>query len=251
MKVIDGKRVIYDSDAEFYQHQAPRSNPHDKHRPERDRNAELLHFLFCGGQLSHTDPAVVRENPNFPTDIRFLDVGCRDGWSLEYVNNGCPVLGINLFKKRKKYPNTTGIELVSETVGYARRKRRNVVELDIRKSILEGPLFDVIYTRHCLEHIDDPLNALCNIVKMLKKGGIFFAVVPKEEHELDAEKSVHSYLFRKDNELAEMIEHAGLHVTQNIIRNTYSYRKRKYWYKLRAKLRSWGPELCVLATKNS
>lgn len=249
MKVIDQKRVIYDSDMEFYQHQAHRSNPHDKNRLVTGRNAELLHFLFCGGQLPHTYPAVMRENPCFATDIRSLDVGCRDGWSLDYVNNGCPKWGINLFTKRKKYLNTTGIELIHETVEYARKKRRNVIELDIRKSMLEGELFDVIYTRHCLEHIDEPLNALRNIAKMLRKGGTLLAVVPKEENFLTLDRGNHSYLFREDNELADMVEQAGLRVTHNIVRKAYWYRKRKYWYKLRAKLRCWGPELCVLATK--
>jgi hypothetical protein len=84
---------------------------------------------------------------------------------------------------------------------------------------------------------------------MLKPGGTFLAIVPKESEDLDMEKSVHSYQFRNDDELARLVTDAGLTVTQNFCRNEYTYRMRKYWYKLSARERCMGPELWVFATK--
>ncbi len=247
MKLISPKRVIHDSDEEFYNRQAPRSNPHDNNRLVTGRGAELLRFLMFGGELAHSDPIFVRPDPDYPVDVKILDVGCRDGWTLDFLKKGCST---GLFGGAKKFKNALGLEIINETVEYAMMKGRNVIQADIRKTVVEENAFDVIYTRHCLEHLDEPLEALKNIAKMLKPGGTLFAIVPKETDDLDLEKSVHSYLFSEEDELAKLIEEAGLRVTQNIPRKGYFYQKRKYWYKLRAKQREWGPELAVLATKD-
>jgi len=90
MKVIEGKRVTYDSDKEFYAHQARRSKRRDNNRLVKSWIAEALRFCMLGGKLNYTDPSVERADPNFPPDIRILDVGCEDGWSLTYLKKGCP-----------------------------------------------------------------------------------------------------------------------------------------------------------------
>jgi len=249
MKVTQGKRVSYNSYQEYYLHQARRSNPHDNNRLVTGRNAEILHFLMFGGTLAHTEPLVKRADPNFPSDVKFLDVGCRDGWSLDYLRKGCPK-GFTLFRPKKRFKNTCGLELVHKTVEHAVRRGRNVIQGDIRCVIIAEDAFDIIYTRHCLEHLDDPLQGLKNITKMLKPGGTLLAIVPMEEKDIDPDKSSHSYLFRNDNELADMSLRAGLTVTSRFTRKAYSYKKRKYWYKLTARLRHWGPELWVFATKS-
>ncbi len=247
MKLVSPKRVMHDSDKEFYNRQAPQSNPHDNNRLVTGRNAELLRFLMLGGELVHSEPLAVRPYPDYPADVKFLDVGCRDGWSLDYLKRGCPC---GFLKGPKQFDNVFGMELIKETVDYAKNKGRNVIQADIRKTVIEENTFDVIYTRHCLEHLDEPLEALKNMAKMLKPGGTLFAVVPKETEDLNLEKSVHSYLFSEDNELSKLIEEADLRVTQNILRKGYSFKKRKYWYRLWAKQRHLGPELAVLAAKD-
>ncbi len=166
MKVIEGKRVMYDSDEEFYTHQARRSKPHDNNLLVKTRIAEALRFLMLGGKLDYTEPPVERPDPQFLPDIRFLDVGCRDGWSLTYLKRGCSD-GFTLFPPKKRFRNTCGIELIDKIVEYAQRKGRNVIQGDIRHLVIEENAFDLIYTRHCLEHLDNPLEALKNITKML------------------------------------------------------------------------------------
>lgn len=248
MKVIEGKRVTYDSDEEFYAHQARRSKPYDNNRVVKSRIAEALRFCMLGGKLNYTDPPVERADPEFLPDIRFLDVGCGDGWSLTYLKRGC-TNGFTLFPPKKRFRHTCGIELIHKIVEYAQKRARNVIQGDIRHLLIEENAFDVIYTRHCLEHLDDPLQALKNITKMLKLGGTLLAIVPKESQDLDPQRSVHSYQFRNDNNLAHLVTAAGLTVTQSFCRNEYTYRKRKYWYRLSHRLRCMGPELWVFATK--
>ena len=203
---------------------------------------------MLGGKLDYTEPPVERPDPQFLPDIRFLDVGCRDGWSLTYLKRGCPD-GLSLFPPKKRFRNTCGIELIDKIVEYAQRKKRNVIQGDIRHLVIEENAFDLIYTRHCLEHLDDPLEALKNITKMLKPGGSLLAIVPKENQDINPRKSVHSYQFRNNDELASLITSAGLTVTQRFRRNEYTYRKRKYWHRLSPRLRCMGPELWVFATK--
>jgi len=248
MKVIEGKRVAYDSDEEFYARQARRSKRSDNNRVVKGRIAEALRFCMFGGELKFTDPPVRRDDPDFSSDIRILDVGCGDGWSLEYLTRGCPE-GLAPFSPKKKFRNASGIEMIHTVVEYAQTKGRNVIQGDIRRLVIEADAFDLIYTRHCLEHLDDPSAALKNIAKMLKPGGTLLAIVPKEDNDLNPEKSVHSYLFRDDGELTRLATSAGLTVAESFRRNEYTYRKRKYWYRLSRRLRYMGPELWVFATK--
>lgn len=249
MKIIEGKKVIYDSDREFYSRQVQGAKPHDNDRIVKARIAEALHLLMFGGKLDYTQPPVERTDPNFASDIRILDVGCRDGWSLTYLKKGCPD-GFSFFTPEKRFNNTCGLELSHATVKYARSRGRNVIQGDIRKLVIEENAFDVIFTRHCLEHLDKPLDALKNIAKMLKPGGTLLAIVPRESQNINPEKSLHSYHFCNNNDLVDLVDAAGLKITDSFHRAEYSYRKRKYWYKLSARLRCMGPELWVFATKS-
>lgn len=248
MKVIEGKRVTYDSDEEFYTHQARRSKRSDNNRVVKGRIAEALRFCMLGGHLKHTDPPVRRIDPDFSPDIRILDIGCGDGWSLEYLRRGCPD-GLALFPPKKRFCNTCGIEMIRPVVEYAQTRGRNVIQGDIRRLVIETDAFDLIYTRHCIEHLDDPLTALKNIAKMLKPKGTVLVIVPKEDKDLNPEKSVHSYQFRNDDDLAHLVVSAGLTVTNSFYRDGYTYRKRKYWYRLSRRPRYMSPELWVFATK--
>ena len=109
MKVIEGKRVTYDSDEEFYAHQARRSKPYDNHLLVKGRIAEAFRFCMLGGKLNYTDPPIERADPNFAPDIRILDVGCGDGWSLTYLRRGCPD-GLRLFRQRKAFATLAALK---------------------------------------------------------------------------------------------------------------------------------------------
>ena len=248
MQVVDGRRVKYDSDEEFYSHQAKCPHFYDVNRIIRRRTAEAIRFFLLGGTLTHTVPPVTRSDPGFSPDMRFLDIGCADGWSLTYVNKGCPERG-SFSRPAKRFHDTCGLELIHEVAEYAQKKGRNVRQGDIRRLVLEENAFDAIYTRHCLEHLDDPFAVLKNVERMLKPGGNLMAIVPLEERDINADRSVHSYQFRDDADLANLVRAAGLTVVQSFRRNGYTFRMRKYWYRLRAPIRQAEPELWVIAAK--
>lgn len=248
MKVLQGKRVFYDNDNEYYRRQEAGAKPHDRDRIVRYRIAEAIHFLFFGGTLKYTEPTIMGKNPRFDRNVRFLDVGCRDGWSLSFLNSGCLSWPWNFFS-RKKFLHACGIELCLGTVKYARSRGREVVQGDIRNLVLEEDAFDVIFSRHCLEHIDTPLNALGNMKRMLKPAGTIMLIVPEEKVDIDINKSRHSYQFRDGKELVKLVQSAGFKIINSFRRSEFIIRKRKYWYKVFAKRKYIGPELWVLATK--
>lgn len=248
MQVVDGKRVIYASDDEYYRRQALSSRPRDRRRIRKAPIAEALRFLMVGGRLDHTTPPVTRPDPGFSPEVEFLDVGCRDGWSLTCLKKGL-YEGWMRSLVAKRFPNVSGLELSQETSQYARARGRNVVQADIRRQRIADSAFDVIFTRHCLEHLDEPYKGLASIAGMLKPAGVLLAIVPKETEPIDVEESVHSYQFRGDDDLADMVKAAGLDVVCHFRRDGHSYRMRSRWYKLRSRLRHAEPELWVLAVK--
>jgi 2-polyprenyl-3-methyl-5-hydroxy-6-metoxy-1,4-benzoquinol methylase len=98
-------------------------------------------------------------------NISILDVGTRDGWTVEFLNS----LG---------YPNVVGIELHQDYVDYANRKGRKVERGDIHKLAFTDNSFDFIYCRHVLEHCLDPILLLTQLMRVLKPNGVLYCSFP-------------------------------------------------------------------------
>ena len=60
MKIVDSRRVAYDSNEEFYTHQARRSKAHDNDRLVKGQIPEALQFCILGGKLKYTDKHIER-----------------------------------------------------------------------------------------------------------------------------------------------------------------------------------------------
>jgi SAM-dependent methyltransferase len=97
--------------------------------------------------------------------ISILDAGSRDGWVVQFLNS----LG---------YPNTMGVELLTDYVNYAKSQGRNVIEGDLHKLPLENEQFDFVYSRHTLEHCLDPVKVLSQLLRVLKKEGVLYCSFP-------------------------------------------------------------------------
>jgi SAM-dependent methyltransferase len=248
MQVVNGRRVVYNSDEEYYLRQVSGSRPRDTKPVRKAPIAEALRFLMVGGSLDHTTPPVTRADPGFGPGVRFLDVGCRDGWSLTCLQKGL-YRGWTHAICAKRFPDVSGMELCRETVQYAQSRGRIVTRADVRKQRIADNAFDIVFTRHCLEHLDEPQKGLANIAAMLKPGGVLLAIVPKEDTPIDVQRSIHSYQFCADDDLANMVRAAGLDVFCHFRRDGHSYYLRSRWYKLKARLRHAEPELWVLARK--
>lgn len=101
-------------------------------------------------------------------NIYILDAGCRDGWTVEFLNS----IG---------YTNVLGIELFDEYVDYAKKKGRNVEKGDLHDLKYKANTFDFVYCRHVLEHSLDPIKVLNEMMRVVKKGGAVFCNFPLEE----------------------------------------------------------------------
>lgn len=115
----------------------------------------------------HTRSTVLAFIKEFPDRrLKVLDIGTRDGYAVELLaKNGYNVLGTELIKK---------------FATFAQKKGRNVIFDDIMDSKLKANSFDVIYSRHCLEHCRDTFCFFKACEKILKPKGSIFIVFPLE-----------------------------------------------------------------------
>lgn len=119
-----------------------------------------------------------------------LDVGTRDGWFLEYLNE-------------QSFLNVLGIDLTEEAVRYAQKQGRNVIVGDAHDlSNFEREKYETVLMIHSLEHCYDPKKAVDNVHRALKLGGIFFIEVPLERN---TEKPAHFCNFANINDIINLL----------------------------------------------
>lgn len=96
-----------------------------------------------------------------------LDVGCRDGYLLQKLSD----YGVSCLK---------GFEIVPEWVEYCHRNNRKYVEnvnlLDI--DTVQYGQFDIVFSRHTLEHVDRAVLFFDKLISMTKIHGVLFIVFP-------------------------------------------------------------------------
>ena len=92
-----------------------------------------------------------------------LEIGCSNGVFLD------------LFKE-KKY-ETWGVE-PSGSAKVAKRKGHKIINAIFEEAKLPEDYFDLVIFNHTLEHMDNPVEVLKKVHKILKKDGIVFIDVP-------------------------------------------------------------------------
>jgi len=118
--------------------------------PERPITATTLHVLLLSDGR------------------RALDVGTRDGYALDALRR----LGI---------AEAGGVELVPETADYAARRGRAVRQADMRHLPDPDGWWHLVTCIHALEHCPEPARAVAEMVRVLRRGGWLFLVVPREQ----------------------------------------------------------------------
>ena len=116
----------------------------------------------------------LKSHPSFAKGTRVLDVGCGTGELLgELHKRGCEVWGVDADKR--------DIETARKYFGL-----RNLYAMPLgdffRKP--ELPLFDIVTFFEVLEHLDDPLEFIRNVKKILKPGGRIVLSVPSRDRML-------------------------------------------------------------------
>lgn len=104
-----------------------------------------------------------------PTSRQILDLGCAAGWNM------------SRFRQYGRLP--IGIDVVAERVTLA--AHHGPVALASGLALpFAAATFDVIYIQHVLHHIGDVAQALREVRRCLKPGGVFFLVETVEDNPL-------------------------------------------------------------------
>lgn len=138
----------------------------------------------------------------YSKETRVLEIGCASGYFL--------------FSVKEHVKSTTGVELTTDFVRYARGRG-----LDVRESLNEVPdnSCDLIFMFHVLEHIEDPIQFLKDLKKKLSHSGKLIIEVPNVDDVLVSTYKIkshldfyweiaHKYYFSKDT-LKQVMDRAG------------------------------------------
>jgi len=101
----------------------------------------------------------------------FLDVGCGEGWALDYFQRqGWDVLGLDFssFSLEQFHPGLRG------------RLRAGDLYDGLQDLIAEGRQFDVLWLDNVLEHVLDPAELLRRCRALTRPGGVLLVDVPND-----------------------------------------------------------------------
>jgi len=128
-------------------------------------------------------------------DARVLDVGCGQGVALRmFTDNGCDV---------------TGITLNQEDVDFCCNEDFNVLKMDQSFLDFEEDHFDLVWSRHCLEHSIFPFFTLHGFYAVLKKGGLLYLEVPAPDTRCQHQCNPNHYSVLSKSMLIELIRRSG------------------------------------------
>ena len=119
----------------------------------------------------------------------------KDSKILEF---GCG-LGHNIIS----FPNAIGYDISKFAIDFCKKKGINITN---NLKSLKDDYFDVVFSCHVLEHLENPFKELEIIHKKLKKGGKLILILPVEKHqrvslEIDSNQHLYCWNFRTINNL--------------------------------------------------
>lgn len=99
--------------------------------------------------------------------LKILDVGCGTGAVIEYL--------------RFKNQQAMGIDASSIAVDYCRQKNLPVEKSEAHKTKFSEEVFDVVLALDLLEHLENPEEAIKEMKRILKQGGLLIITVPAHQ----------------------------------------------------------------------
>ena len=105
-----------------------------------------------------------------PKESRFLDVGCGAGYNIERakLELGCDVIGVD------PAPGEHGVGRFSKGI----IEERSIIQGFAEKLPFESNTFDVVFSSHVLEHVNDIDASLEEMKRVLKPGGVLIIGMP-------------------------------------------------------------------------
>jgi len=117
-------------------------------------------------QRENTTALIQWANRIFNIKGNFVDIGCADGWAINYLQDNYDCKG-------------TGVSADSSDIDEC-YKHKVVCSLGLAsKTMHKDESMDFIYCRQTLEHCDDPLGAIRELKRILKPGGHMIISVPE------------------------------------------------------------------------
>jgi ubiquinone/menaquinone biosynthesis C-methylase UbiE len=174
----DKKRLVYSSSQEFYDLQACRGATDE---------------AFNIKSKPHIAVDVKRLMKHISGSSKILDAGCRDAWALGYL-------------AKKGFTNVHGFDVIKENVSICRKHGYNVLKANAEDLVVyDTSSFDAVFARHMLEHVVNPRKAIAEFARILRKGGIFYCIIPLQNQGTTPKiKYGHSYVFYNVDELYHM-----------------------------------------------
>jgi 2-polyprenyl-3-methyl-5-hydroxy-6-metoxy-1,4-benzoquinol methylase len=129
--------------------------------------------------------------------IKILDIGCGTGLMLQVLN---------------QYGEVSGIDSSPLAIEYARKRTNNVIQLGVLPNNIPytGTTFDVVTAFDVLEHIENDVEAISTISKLLKDSGIFICTVPAYQFLWSSHDEAHHHYRRyTKNSLQKKLLSAG------------------------------------------
>lgn len=102
-----------------------------------------------------------------PSSQRILDLGCASGWNM------------SRFRQYGRFP--FGIDVVPDRVQLAAHHGPVAIASGLALPFA-NEMFDVIYIQHVLHHIGDVAQALAEVRRCLKPGGVLFLIETAEDN---------------------------------------------------------------------
>lgn len=96
-------------------------------------------------------------------DLRIIDIGCGAGGIVDLLG---------------RYGTVTGVDKDKHIVNYNKKNGRKVTCGNLDKLNFSDNSFDLVTLLEVLEHVDDDMNGLKEVNRILKPKGIFFISVP-------------------------------------------------------------------------
>lgn len=99
-----------------------------------------------------------------PHAKNLLDIGCSAGYVLQAAKS----LGLE----------PTGLDLSKFAVALCRDKGYRAEQGSLTKMPFPDNSFDIITLKHTLEHVEQPMDGLRELLRVLRPGGVAFVIVP-------------------------------------------------------------------------
>ena len=169
-------------------------------------DVEDKHWWFVGRRailesfLARTVESI--RNPN--SQIRILDVGCGTGANLEML---------------KQYGESEGVDVSDDALEFCRKKGLKVHKGLAEELPFEDETFDLVTALDVVEHLDDDVAGLKEMLRVLKTGGKTLIFVPAFMWLWGVQDDISNHRIRYTRkEIVERLEKAGF----TIERATYA-----------------------------